>query len=289
MGHILEHALEHTIEDSLKLLPFLIVTYLIMEAVERAAGGKTASIIEKSGPAGPFFGALLGAFPQCGFSAAASNFYSAGLIGLGTLLAVFMSTSDEMLPVFIAEQVEVSVILKILIAKVIIGAVTGYLVFFLSKRLFQGKKKELEKHRIEHGHDCSDDDHSLVVEALIRSAKTFAFIFVITFVLEIIIESVGEEFITSILQDTPVVGQLIAGAVGLIPNCASSIIISQLYISGVISAGAMMSGLLVSAGIGVLVLFEENHNLKENLMILCILYVLSVIWGILIQATGITF
>ena len=289
LTEVLEHTLEHTLEDSIKLLPFLIVTYLIMEAVERAAGGKTASIIEKSGPAGPFFGALLGAFPQCGFSAAASNFYSAGLIGLGTLLAVFMSTSDEMLPVFIAEQVPVSTILKILAAKVVIGTVTGYGVFFLSKRIFQKKKEELLSHRKEHGHDCSDEGHSLVVEALIRSAKTFAFIFVITFVLDLIIEVVGEEAISSVFQDTPVVGQVIAGAVGLIPNCASSIIISQLYISGVISAGAMMTGLLVSAGVGVLVLFEENHNLKENLLIMLLLYTISLAWGILIQLAGFTF
>ncbi len=288
MSVIIE-SIEHTIEDSISLLPFLIVTYLIMEAIERATAGKVEGALRKAGPAGPAIGALFGVFPQCGFSAAASNFYSGGLITLGTLIAVFMSTSDEMLPVFIAEKVPVGTIAKILIAKVVIAAISGYIIFFLSKRIFQKEKDELKKHRHEHGHDCSEDGHSLIVETLIRSGKTFAFIFIITFVLNLIIHSVGEEFLESILQDKPVVGELIAGAVGLIPNCASSIIISQLYLSGVISAGAMMSGLLVSAGVGVLVLFEENHNIKENLLILLLLYVLSVLWGIMIQMVGISF
>ena len=287
--HVIIESIEHTIEDSVKLLPFLIVTYLIMEAVERATAGKVEGALRKAGPAGPAIGALFGVFPQCGFSAAASNFYSGGLITLGTLIAVFMSTSDEMLPVFIAEQVSPGTIAKILIAKVIIALISGYLIWFLSQRIFQDKREEMKKHRHEHGHDCSEDGHSLIVETLIRSGKTFGFIFVVTFILNIIIHSVGEEFLESILQDRPVIGELVAGAVGLIPNCASSIIISQLYLSDVISVGAMMSGLLVSAGVGVLVLFEENHNLKENLLILLLLYIISVIWGILIQFLGITF
>ena len=281
--------LEHTFEDSIKMLPFLIIAYLIMEAVERAAGGKTAQAISKAGPAGPALGSLLGVFPQCGFSAAASNFYSAGLIGLGTLLAVFLSTSDEMLPVFIAEKAGAGSIAKILIAKVIIAVLTGYAITIVGKKFFSKQQKELEKHREEHGHDCSEDGHGLVAEALIRTAKTFAFIFIITFILDAIIHTVGEDFITSILRDTPVVGEILAALVGLIPNCASSILISQLYLSGMIGAGAMMSGLLVSAGVGVLVLFEENHNYKENLFILFLLYTLGVMWGLVIRALGIVF
>ena len=289
MLHTIEHAFIHTIEDSVKLIPFLLITYLIMEAVERAAAGRTAQIISKAGPSGPFLGALLGAFPQCGFSAAASNFYSAGLIGMGTLIAVFMSTSDEMLPVFIAEQVGAGTITKILIAKIIIGTVSGYVIVFLGRRFFEKKKKELEDHRKEHGHDCSDEGRTLIAEAIIRSLKTFGFIFIITLVLNLIIEAIGEDALASVLKDAPVIGELLAGLVGLIPNCAASIIISQLYISGLIGSGAMMSGLLVSAGVGVLVLFEENHNLKENILILAILYLMSVLWGLLIELVGLSF
>ena len=281
--------LEHTLRDSLKLLPFLIVTYLIMEGIERATAGKLATGIEKAGPLGPLIGAIFGAFPQCGFSAAASNFYSVGLIGLGTLISVFMSTSDEMIPVFIAEKVGIKTIIGVLVAKVIIATITGYIIVFLSKRIFQNKKNELTEHRKEHGHDCSEDGHGLVEEALIRSAKTFAFIFIITLVLNGIIHTVGEGFLTSVLRDTPIIGEIIAGLVGLIPNCAASIIITQLYLSGVIGSGAMMSGLLVSAGVGVLVLFEENHNIKENLLILLILYLVSVLWGIGIEGIKINF
>ena len=283
------HTIENSFKDSIMLLPFLIVTYIIMEAVERAAGGKIATFLSKAGPKGPIIGALFGAFPQCGFSAAASNFYSAGLISMGTLIAVFMSTSDEMLPIFIAEQVGISTIVKVLISKIIIAAVSGFIVVFLGKSIFRSKKMEFEKHRKEHGHDCSEEGRGLIQEALLRSAKTFIYIFLITLVLDGIIHSVGEEFLESAFQSTPVIGELIAGAVGLIPNCAASIIITQLYLSGVISSGAMMSGLLVSAGVGVLVLFEENHNLKENIMIMGLLYGISVSWGIIIQALGIIF
>ena len=275
--------------DSVKLLPFLIVTYFIMEAVERAAGGKAAQAISKAGPWGPLLGGLLGAFPQCGFSAAASNFYSAGLIGMGTLIAVFLSTSDEMLPIFIAEQAGIETITKLLIAKIIIATISGYLIMVLGRKFFSKQKSELDKHREEHGHDCSEDGHSLIVETLLRSGKTFAFIFVITLVLNGIIHWVGEDFLTSILKDAPVLGEALAALVGLIPNCAASILISQLYLSGMIEAGAMMSGLLVSAGVGILVLFEENRNPKENLIILLILYGFGLIWGLIISALGIVF
>ncbi|MBP3816217.1 MAG: arsenic efflux protein [Firmicutes bacterium] len=289
MGHILFEAVEHTIEDSITLIPFLIITYLIMEAVERATAGKVATALRKAGPAGPAVGAAFGVFPQCGFSAAAGNFYSGGLISLGTLIAVFMSTSDEMLPVFIAEKVPAGTIIKILGTKVIIAIITGYTIYFLSRRIFQREKEELKRHREEHGHDCSEEGRSLIVEALIRSAKTFGFIFVISFILNLIIHSVGEELLESVLRDTPVLGEVVAAAVGLIPNCASSILISQLYLAEVISPGAMISGLLVSAGVGILVLFEENHNLKENLLIVLLLYIVSVAWGLIIQGLGIVF
>ena len=281
--------LKDTFIDCLKLLPFLLVTYALMEAIERKTGDRLAEAIAKAGKSGPALGALLGVFPQCGFSAAAANLYSADLIKMGTLIAVFMSTSDEMLPVFIAERAEAGTIAKILIAKFLIAAVSGYLIIFLTGRFFADKEEALHAHRKEHGHDCSGDGHGIVAEVLLRTVKTTAIIFAITFCLNGAIALMGEAALTAVFRNVPVVGELIAAAVGLIPNCAASILISQLYLSGVIGAGAMMSGLLVSAGVGMLVLFEENRNLKENFAIVGILYAVSVIWGVLTEAFGIVF
>lgn len=287
--HVLIHSLEHGIKDAIPLIPFLLVTYLIMESVERADSGRTARVVAKAGPFGPLLGALFGAFPQCGFSAAASNFYAAGLIKMGTLIAVFMSTSDEMLPIFIAEKVAPSAIAKIIIVKILIALVFGYLITFVAGKFFKKQQTALDEYREEYGHDCSEDGHGIIQEVLIRTAKTMAIILVITVILELVLETVGEDILKSIMMDVPVLGEALAGLVGLIPNCAASILITELYLSGVIGSGAMMSGLLVSAGVGLLVLFRENKNVKENIMILAVLYILSLGAGLIISALGITF
>lgn len=276
-------ALGHTAEDCFKLLPFLLAAYLVMEVLERRAGNRAEKLIAGAGKSGPLIGALLGVFPQCGFSGAASNFYSAGLINMGTLIAVFMSTSDEMLPLFIAEEVAPRRVLGILAAKALIAVVSGYVVMLLFSRFFRKSSCSFESYRRAHAHDCSGDGHGLIVEVLIRTGRTFAFVFLITLVLDWLMASAGEDIIRNVLRATPVLGELLAGLVGLIPNCAASILISQLYLQGVIGTGAMMSGLLVSAGVGLLVLFEENRNIRENLTILSILYVLSVGWGLLTE------
>ena len=287
--HVLIHSLEHGIKDVLPLIPFLFVTYLIMEYVERADHGKAAEVVSKAGPFGPLLGAVFGAFPQCGFSAAASNFYAAGLIGIGTLVSVFMSTSDEMLPIFIAEKVPASAIIKIIVVKVVIALVFGYLLTLITKKFFRKQQIELAEYREEHGHDCSEDGHGIIAEVLIRSGKTLAIVLIITVMLELIMDTVGEDILKSVMMDVPVLGEVVSGLVGLIPNCAASILITELYISGVIGDGAMMSGLLVSAGVGLLVLFRENKNIKENLIILAVLYVLSLASGLVISALGIRF
>ena len=287
--HVLIHSLEHGIKDALPLIPFLLVTYLIMESVERADHGRAAEIVSKAGPFGPLLGAIFGAFPQCGFSAAASNFYAAGLVGIGTLISVFMSTSDEMLPIFIAEKVPAAAIAKIIVVKIIIALIFGYLLTFITKKYFKKQQTELAEYRDEHGHDCSDDGHGIAAEVLIRTGKTMVIIIVITVMLELILETVGEDILKSVMMDVPLIGEAIAGLVGLIPNCAASILITELYLTGVIGDGAMMSGLLVSAGVGLLVLFRENKNVKENLIILAILYGLSLIAGLIVSAIGIRF
>ena len=275
--------------DSIKLLPFLFITYLIMEYIEHKTKNKTKETIKKSGKFGPLIGSVLGIFPQCGFSVSATNLYSARVITLGTLIAVYLSTSDEMLPIFIAEKVAPSAIAKIIIVKILIALVFGYLITFVAGKFFKKQQTALDEYREEYGHDCSEDGHGIIQEVLIRTAKTMAIILVITVILELVLETVGEDILKSIMMDVPVLGEALAGLVGLIPNCAASILITELYLSGVIGSGAMMSGLLVSAGVGLLVLFRENKNVKENIMILAVLYVLSLGAGLIISALGITF
>ena len=288
MLHIFEHALEHTLEDVISLLPFLFITYLAMELMEHYAGNKFNNTIKNAGKFGPMWGAVLGVMPQCGFSAAAASFYSGRIIGVGTLIAVFLSTSDEMLPILLSESVPFATIVKILATKVLIACASGYLASFVYQKLFHKKEDDMDIHVVCEEEHCSCED-GVVVSAVKHTLKIFFYIFVITFVLNAIIEGVGEDSLSHLFSNIPVVGQLVSALVGLIPNCASSVVITQLYLKGVISAGMMMSGLLVNAGIGTLVLVRLNRNLKQNVGIITAMYGFGVIWGILIDVLGIVF
>ncbi|MGN0317549.1 MAG: putative manganese transporter [Lachnospira sp.] len=271
-----------TLIDGVKLLPFLFVTYLLMEFLEHKVSSKTRNMVKKSGRLGPLIGGLVGAFPQCGFSAAASNLYAGRVISIGTLIAIFLSTSDEMLPVLLSEQVSVSLILKILFTKVLIGVVAGFTVDFIYSRL---KKNTPAMDKI--GHICERDhchcEKSIFKSALRHTLVIFAFIVGISFALNLIIMFIGEDALASIILNKPVIGPLIAGIVGLIPNCAASVVLTQLYVGNVLSLGSLMAGLLGGAGVGLLVLFKENDNLKDNLKILGILYLIGVTCGIIID------
>lgn len=298
------HILIHSLEDSIVLLPFLFGTYLVIEILETAAGEHAKKLISGAGRGSVAVGAALGIVPQCGFSAVAAGFYSKEIIGAGALLAVFMSTSDEMLPVFIAAKVPLHTMLGILGAKFVIAAISGALAGPVLDRVCVRRpakpfhSEEETGCRGEHGHEhdqgkegcgCSHRHHGIIIDAAAHTVKVFVFIFAVTLILNVIIHTVGQDALGSILGDIPVLGELLAGLIGLIPNCAASVIISQLYLDGVIGAGAMMSGLLVSAGAGVLVLFEENRSPKSNVLILAVLYGLGVAWGILIEISGIVF
>lgn len=284
--HILEHALLHTIEDAIKILPFLFLTYLVMEYIEHKMGEKAKKIVKKSGKFGPFLGGVLGAFPQCGFSAAAANLYAGRVITLGTLIAIFLSTSDEMLPILISEQVEPFVIAKLIGMKLLIGIVAGFVIDIFVKR-HNHKEHEDEMHI----HSVCDHDHCHCEEGIFKSAcvhtlQIFAFIAIITFVLNIGVEAIGEDTLASLILNQPVIGPVLSGVVGLIPNCASSVVITQLYLEGMMSTGAMLAGLLVNSGVGVLVLFKENADIKENARIVGLLYAIGVIAGIIIECIG---
>ena len=277
--------IQDTIIDCLKLIPFLFLAYLLMEYLEHKTSSKTKSIIQKSGRLGPLWGAILGIFPQCGFSATAANLYAGRIISVGTLVAVFLSTSDEMLPILISEAVPISLIIQILAIKLTIGAISGFAIDF-ALRFRKNKKTEKTEEAIHHicedGHcDCEED--GIFKSALKHTINITFFVLIVTFVINTLIFFIGEDTISKLILDMPIVGILISGLVGIIPNCASSVILTQLYLSNVISIGSMLAGLLVGSGVGTLVLFKANKNVKQNICIISTMYIISVISGIIID------
>ena len=313
--HLIGHVLEHSVEDTLYLIPFLFVTYLAMEWLEHKAGDKAEDAVRRAGAAGPVVGALVGIVPQCGFSAAAATLWAGRVITLGTLFAVFLSTSDEMLPIFLAEQVAPMTILKIMGVKLMIGMVMGFVVDAVI-RLARRDREKLRIHELcerdrcrcngdcetceqqpelayDFEHDAEHEHHheggSILRSALKHTLQVTVFIFIITLVLDGALELVGEDALAAFLGSNPVLSVLGSALVGLIPNCAASVVIAQLYVEGALGAGAMMAGLLVSAGVGLLVLFRTNRGLRQNLIVLAGLWATGVFWGLIISAFGIAF
>ena len=281
--------IEETLIDAIKLLPFLFITYLIMEYIEHKMGEKSKNTIKKSGKFGPVIGSILGIFPQCGFSVSATNLYAGRVITLGTLIAVYLSTSDEMLPIFISEAVSPIIIFKILGIKLIVGMIAGILIDLVINLINKNKQKE-ENDEI--GHICEEEhchcnENGVFRSALKHTLNIFLFIILITFVINIIVYFVGEETIASWILNKPVIGPMITSLIGLIPNCAASVIITNLYLENVISLGSMIAGLLTGAGVGLAVLFKTNNKLKENIGIIVLLYTIGAISGIIIELLGI--
>lgn len=273
--------------DTVKLLPFLFLTYLVMEWLEHKTGSRTQAAIRRAGKMGPFFGGVLGIFPQCGFSAAASNLYAGGLITAGTLVAVFLSTSDEMLPIFISEAVPVETIVKVLAIKMLLGIVSGFVLDFLYHRLLRREIRYKNIHTMCESEHCRCEE-GIVSSSIRHTLQITLFIFLVTTALNILIEGIGEDRLSGLVLNIPIVGELIAGLIGLIPNCAASVVITQLYLEGIIGVGPMMTGLLAGAGVGVLLLCRMNHGrTKQNVGIVAYLYLSSVAWGILIDFLGV--
>lgn len=410
---LLPHLLEHAFEDTIYLVPFLLATYILLELLEHKAGDKAAVLVRKAGIAGPFVGSLLGAVPQCGFSAAGSALYASRAITLGTLFAVFLSTSDEMLPLFIAEQVDPLIVLSIIGTKIAIGMIMGFAIDGALRLRVRSEVKHEEKrlrdlghgvccthteenreneHEHEHGrkcdrehesdhdeHECDhgrkcdrehesdhehenkhghehelDHDHGherkagvacshehsisranshnnpvactcphghhltgteleqpfshhhchnpscsvseessswkdILISALKHTLQVTIIVYLISFALVAVMELAGEDVITNYLVTNPGIAIFGSALVGLIPNCGASVVITQLYLDGMLGTGAMISGLLVSAGVGILVLFSENHRLRQNIFILVGLLIIGVAWGSLFELLGITF
>ena len=275
--------IQDTLLDSLKLIPFLFVTFLLIEYIEHKINNK--KIITKSKKFGPFFGSLLGIIPQCGISASATNLYATRIITLGTLISVYLSTSDEMLPILLTNKIEISTIIKILGLKFIIGMISGFIIDLILRKQEQKEKLEI-KELCEHDHCDCKHSHSILKSAIIHTLKITLFILAFSFIINIIFEYLGESFLEKLFMKNTVFSYLLASLVGLIPNCGASVLITELYINNTITLGATMSGLLTGAGIGLLILFKTNKNIKENLIILGLIYTIGITSGIIIDVIG---
>ncbi len=264
MLHILEHTLSHTIEGQREAAS-ISVFHLFINGIVRAHDRRKSAEQNQR---------MQGKSDRCGVdflelcrnvvsSAAAASLYAGRVITVGTLLAVFLSTSDEMLPIFISEAVAPATIVKILAAKVCIAIISGFLAELVYVNVFKKKEKDMDIHVVCEEEHCSCED-GVLKSALKHTLKIFVYILLITFILTLVIEMIGEDHLAVVFQNIPVVGEMIAALVGLIPNCASSVVITELYLSGIIGAGAMMSGLLVNAGVGLLVLFRLNRELETE-------------------------
>ena len=361
---LLLHFMEHALEDTLALVPFLFVTYIALEALEHAAGARANAVVRRAGAAGPVVGALLGVVPQCGFSAMAATLYAGRVVTLGTLVAVFLSTSDEMLPMLVAERVDSGLLFRVLGLKVLVALITGVLAdlairalrknarvhAFLRRTVFSVRRDGMEadvvdqmaeggetaehicrlceqdhcgcghEHVHVHGHghddergrarDCADDhghghagdhghghDHghaggrfgivgSIAKSAVSHTVQVSLFIFLVTFALVLVLETVGEDALAAFLSGNQLLAVFASALVGLVPNCSASVVITQLYLEGVLGFAPLMAGLLTSAGVGYLVLFRTNRHPRENAVIVAGLFLVACVWGLVFAAFG---
>lgn len=361
---LLLHFMEHALEDTLALVPFLFVTYIALEALEHAAGARANAVVRRAGAAGPVVGALLGVVPQCGFSAMAATLYAGRVVTLGTLVAVFLSTSDEMLPMLVAERVDSGLLFRVLGLKVLVALITGVLAdlairalrknarvhAFLRRTVLSVRRNGMEAdvvdqmaeggetaehicrlceqdhcgcghdhahaHGGEHGHEHGNDrghehadehvagcdhghghDHShaggrfgivgsIVMSAVSHTVQVSLFIFLVTFALVLVLGTVGEDALAAFLSGNQPLAVFASALVGLVPNCSASVVITQLYLEGVLGFAPLMAGLLASAGVGYLVLFRTNRHPRENTVIVVGLFLVACVWGLVFAAFG---
>lgn len=311
---LLVDVLADSVRDTIQLVPFLFLTYLAMEAIEHSTEGRVRSLMGRVGAFGPIAGGLLGALPQCGFSAMAATLFAGGVVTTGTLVAVILSTSDEMVPVFLAHQEPISKLAAIIGIKIVVGVVAGILLDLVLK-LIGRRQQDLriselceradchcddedetddeaeghdhDEHHDHHGHHHGHGRFAIVRSAAVHTVQVTAFIFAMSIVFGLVIELVGEESLTLLLGRHPVRATALAGLVGLIPNCGASIVICELYLSGSLATGPMLAGLLVSGGVGLLVLFRTNVDLRQNLLVTAFVYAVGVLVGLIVGVAGI--
>lgn len=266
--------------DSLKTLPFLFGVYLLIEYIEHRSSDKLGKTLQKMGPFGAVGGGILGAVPQCGFSVVASNLYSGRLITMGTLVSVFLSTSDEAVPIIISQPRFAGTLWKLIIIKVLIGIIAGILVDFIIKIC---GKHQLEEPFKEICKECDCEHHGIFHSALHHTISIIIFIFILNLILGGVMEFAGKDTVSKLLMTDNFFQPFIAAIIGFIPNCASSVILTQLFVEGVVSFGSLIAGLCTGAGVGLVVLFKTNKHYKENFLIIGILYVTAVLSGCIIQ------
>lgn len=278
----MEDILADVIHDALPMIPFLFFTYLLMEYLEHKSNERFQHRLQQAKRLGPVIGGILGIIPQCGFSVLASGLYMNRAITLGTLLAVLISTSDEAIPILVAHPKQINVLVQVILVKLIIAILVGYLVDGLLKT-----HRLKEKHPLHDIHaECEreqEEHHSIWYIAALRTLKIFIFVFIVNFALSVFIYYIGESTLKSILVQGSILQPVLAAFAGFIPNCAASVILAQLYLDGVLSFGALTAGLITSAGLGLLVLLRMYDNKRDILRIFGILFLSAVISGIVIQ------
>ena len=269
-----------TLLDCAKLIPFLFFAFLLLEALEHHASEKINTALASSGKAGPAVGSLLGCIPQCGFSVFSANLFSNGVITLGTLIAVFLSTSDEAVIIMLSHPDRKGEILKLLAVKVVIAIIFGYLIDLIFRN-----HKGPEKHIEDHCRDCGcHDEHSGIFKPAVKhTLKTLVFLLIIVFILNFLVEWIGIDGLSKLMLNNSVLQPFVAALIGLIPNCAASILLTELYLKGAISFASVIAGLSTGAGAGLIVLFRENRHIKENLKIIAVLYACAVVAGLVIS------
>ena len=268
----------HGFLETLKLVPFLFLTYLLMEFIEHKASDKANKFMNKAGRIGPLVGGTLGAVPQCGFCAAASNLYAGRVITLGTLVAVFLSASDEMLPIMLSGDVKISSVLLILLYKAAVAILVGFAVDLAMKLMRIGDEQ------INIDEICDNDnchcERGIWYSALHHTLTISLFVLIISLSINALIFFIGEENLGAVMYDKPLISHLIAAIFGLIPNCAASVALATLCKEGLITVGTMLSGLFSGAGVGLLVLFRVNKRVKENLIITLMLVAFGFVFGL---------
>lgn len=266
-----------TLIDTLKLVPFLFIAFLLIELFEHKFSKRSIKVVESSGKYGPILGSFLGIIPQCGFSVMATNLYVTRLITLGTLISIYLSTSDEMLPILISEKAEFSLIIKILFIKLFIGMLVGFII----DKIFKVKKEKKN-------YDICEEEHchckeSIIISSLKHTLNIVVFILLINFILNICFNYLGQDYLSKILLKDSFFGPFISSLIGLIPNCGASVMLTELYINNAINFGSLISGLLTGSGIAIMILFKTNKHFLENIKVIGILYIVGVLSGIIIE------
>lgn len=274
-----------TLLDAIKLIPFLFIAFLIIEIVEHKLSNKSKKIISKSGKFGPMLGGLLGLIPQCGFSVIATNLYVTRIISLGTLISIYLSTSDEMLPILLSKQAPTTLIIKILLIKFIIGMLFGFIIDII---FHQKQNQQIEIHEMCEDERCHCED-GIIKSSIKHTIKTILFVIIASFIINVLFEKVGEQYLSKIFLKGSIFGPFVTSLIGLVPTCGSSIMITELYLNNAISFASLISGLLTGSGVAILVLFKSNKKVKENIYIILTIYEIGVIVGIIIQLISLFF